>query len=217
MFKFPNGAVYGFASALATNVLASAITNASPAVATVPTDAVDDGSVVVVVSNWPTLTNRVAVANELTTTTTELIGIDTSDITEFPAGAGAGSLIIAGTFTEFSQQGDVSTSGGDQQYWTGQVLEDRGGRQIQIPIYKNAKTYTLPLYYDPKLPWYAAAKAVDRKKDPIVLRCRLPDGDTLYYYGYLSFDADPTMAVNTPMQNTMAFTSISEPTLVEAA
>ncbi|TAA12478.1 phage tail protein [Pseudoxanthomonas winnipegensis] len=216
-FKFPNGAVYGFATVLASGVLASAISNAQAAVATVPADSVNDGEVVVAISNWPTLTNRVGVADKLTATTVALTGLDTRDVSEFPAGAGAGRLLLADDFVEFSQQGEPSTSGGDQQFWTGQLLEDRSGRQIQIPTFKNAKVYTLPLYYDPSLPWYAAAKAADRKKEPVILRVRLPDGDALYYYGYLSFDGDPTMQVNTPMGNTMTFTSISEPTLVEAA
>ncbi|PZP57972.1 MAG: phage tail protein [Pseudoxanthomonas spadix] len=216
-FKFPNGAVYGFATVLASGVVASAISNAEAAVATVPPDSVADGQIVVAVSGWPTLTNRVGVADKLTSTTVALTGLDTSDLSEFPAGNGAGRLLIADNFVEFSQQGEPSTSGGDQQFWTGQVLEDRSGRQIQIPTFKNAKVYTLPLYYDPSLPWYAAAKAADRKKEPVILRVRLADGDALLYYGYLSFDSDPSMQMNTPMGNTMTFTSISEPTLVEAA
>jgi hypothetical protein len=214
--KFPNGAVFGISTALAAAVAASVISNANPAVATVPS-AVTEGTVLIVLSNWAALNNRVAVAGTGTSTTAPLEGIDTTDVTLFPTGEGAGSLIAATTFVDFSQQGDMSTSGGDQQFWSGQLLEDKSGRQIQIPTFRNAKVYTLPLYYDPSLPWYAAAKAADQKKEPIVLRCRLPDGDTLYYYGYLSFDGDPSIAMNNPMGNTMTFTALSSPTLIEAA
>lgn len=214
--KFPNGAVYGISTAVAAAVAASAISNASPAVATVA-DEIDADTVLIIQSNWAMLNNRVAVAGEGTETTVPLIGINTTDASLYPAGEGAGKLIAASAFVDFSQQGDLSTSGGDQQFWNGQFLENKSGRQIQIPTFRNAKVYTLPLYYDPSLPWYAAAKAADQKKEPIVLRCRLPDGDTLYYYGYLSFDGDPSIAMNNPMGNTMTFTSLSEPTLVEAA
>lgn len=75
----------------------------------------------------------------------------------------------------------------------------------------------MPLYYDPTLPWYAAAKAVDAKKEPVILRVKLPDGDALYYYGYLSFDGDPSLSMNNPMGNAMTFSALGEPTLVEAA
>lgn len=216
--KFPNGAVFGIATAVAAPITVTALSNAIAAVATAASMAsVAEDDVLIVTSAWPGANNRVAVAGTVTATTAQLLGLDTTDTSLYPAGQGAGSVAEASAFVDFSQQGDPSTSGGDQQFWTGQFLEDRSGRQISVPTIKNAKTLTLPLYYDSTLPWYAAARAADAKKQPVVLRCKLPDGDTLYWYGYLSFDGDPSIAANTPMQNTMTFTAISDATLVEGA
>lgn len=82
---------------------------------------------------------------------------------------------------------------------------------------QDGKVLTLPLYFDPTLPWYAAAKAADAKGMPLILRAKLPGGDTLYRYGYMSFDGDPTITANNPMGNTMTFTALTDSTLVEAA
>ena len=216
--KFPNGAVFGISTALTASILASALSNASPAVATVPTGSVDKGDVLVMLSAWPDANNIATQAGNVTTgasDTVQLLGLDTSDTDVFEAGKAAAKLMVASSFVDFTQQGDVSTSGGDQQFWTGQFLE--ASRQISVPTFKNVKTFTLPLYFDPKLPWFPAAKAADRKREPIVLRCKLPGGDTIYRYGYFSFDADPTMAANTPMGNTATFTALGDAILVEAA
>ncbi|NII53586.1 phage tail tube protein [Luteibacter sp. SG786] len=216
--KFPNGAVFGISTALSAAIIATTVSNANPAVATVPTGSVDEGDVLVMLSAWPDANNTAVEAGAVTegaSDTVELLGFDASDLEVFPAGLAAAQFMVASDFVDFSQQGDVSTSGGDQQFWTGQFLE--GSRQISVPTVKNAKTFTLPLYFDPKLPWYAAAKAADRKRKPIVLRCKLPDGDTIYRYGYFSFDADPTTAANNPMGNTATFTALGDAILVEAA
>lgn len=218
--KFPDGAVFGISTLLAAAVSASAVSNANPAVATVPTGTIDEGDVLVMTSAWPGLNNCVSQSGTVTvgaTDTVQLRGIDSTDTDLYPAGEADLKLAVASGFVDFSQQGDVSTSGGEQQYWQGRFLEDRSGRQISVPTIKTAKVLTLPLFYDPKLPWYAAAKAADAKKEPIVLRCKLPGGDVIYRYGYLSFDGDPTLTAANPMGNTMTFTALNESTLVEAA
>lgn len=219
MLKMPNGAIFGFSTAITAAVVASAVTNANPAVATVPTGSFDSDDVVVLQSGWPLANNSVAQVGDVTVGATdqvELLGFNSTETVLYPAGDAAMTLAVASGFVDFNQQGDVSTAGGEQNFWTGQLLEDPTGRQINIPTFKTAKVLTLPLFYDPALPWYDAAKVADAKKIPVVLRCKLPDGDALYRYGYLSFDGDPSLAVNTPMGNTMTFTALGETTLVEA-
>ncbi|ACE75752.1 P12 [Xanthomonas phage phiL7] len=208
----PKGIVFGFAPITATSNPVTGFTRASPAVATGTT--VATGSVVVIRSpNWTALNNRVSVVDA----TKGLSGIDTTDTVTFPGTSGAGELFVAGPFVNFSQQGEPSSAGGEQQFWTGQLLEDRSGRQIQLPTFKNVKTLTLPLYYDASLPWYNAAKAVDSRGEPVAVRMLLANGDAIYNYGYMSFDSDPTIAANTPMGNVATFSFLSESTLVRAA
>ena len=209
--RFPNGSVIGFSTSLTSGGSFTTITNAANAVTNAT---VDPGEIVVIeASGWSGIVNRATRVGAAGA----LLGIDTTNTTDYPAGQGGGQILVADNFVDFSQQGDLTTSGGEQQFWTGQFLEDVSGRQIQVPTFKNAKTITLPLYFDPALPWYDAAVAADRRKDPVVLRIRLPDGDTMYRYGYMSFDSDPTMSANNPMQVTMTFSSLGDAALVEAA
>lgn len=181
----------------------------------------DDSVVLVRASGWPLANNKVSVLD----TNDMLRGLDTTDLDLFPAtGFGIASVVAVGDpalpgggWTDFTQQGDPTTSGGEQQFWTGTLLEDPLGRQISLPTFKNAKQLTIPLYFDPSEPWYDRAKAADAKGEPVVLRAKMPNGDVLYWYGYLSFDADPSIAANTPMGNTATFTILGESTLVRRA
>jgi hypothetical protein len=217
---FPNGAVFGFSTAIGAAIAASAVSNADPAVATVATGAVDADDVLVMQSSWSLANNAVAEAGTVTTgatDTVQLLGLDSTDTELYPAAGASMTLMKASGFVDFSQQGDPSTSGGDQNFWTGQFLEDRSGRQINVPTFKSAMTLTLPVYFDKSAPWFAAAKLADAKRQPIVLRCTLPDGAKLYRYGYLSFNSDPSIAANNPMGNTVTFNAMGETTIVEAA
>ncbi len=216
--KMPKGTQFGFAPIITTQIPVSAFSKAAPPLASVASGAVDQGDIVLIgAPGWPLLNNLVSQAGAEAGGAVPLIGLDTTDAVLYPGTSGAGFLQKAGDFIDFTQQGDASTSGGDQQYWTGTLMEDPTGRQIQIPTFKNAKVLTLPLYFDSKLPWYAAAKAADAKGLPLILRAKLPGGDTLYRYGYMSFDGDPTITANNPMGNTMTFTALSDSTLVEVA
>lgn len=93
---FPSGAIIGFSTALDAAVIASAVSNADPAVATA-TGIVEDDVVVVTASGWPGLVNRVAVAGEVVTDSVPLNGIDTSDTAIYPALGGAGSSLRTAT------------------------------------------------------------------------------------------------------------------------
>lgn len=217
MLKFPSGAQFGISTAIGIAIASTDLSNDNPAEITTATGALAEGDVVVLQSTHPMLNNLATEVGTVATGVAELLGLDTTDATIYDIDDATTTVAIASGFVDFTQQGDPSTSGGDQQFWQGVFLEDRVGRQISVPTFKNAKVVTLPLYFDPALPWYAAAKKADIKKQPVVIRCKLPDGDTLYRYGYVSFDGDPSMSANNPMQNTATFTSLGEAILVEAA
>ena len=216
--KFPNGSQFGISTAISSVIAASAITNSNPAEVTTASGALSVGDVVVIESSHPMLNNLAAQVGTVTGTESKLLGLDTSDTSIYDGlGSARVRLFKASGFVDFTQQGDPTMSGGEQQFWSGVFLEDRTGQQISVPTYKNAKSITIPLYFDPDAEWYEAARKADLKKSPVVLRCKLPDGDVIYRYGYLSFDAEPNMAANSPMTNTATFTALGRAILVEAA
>lgn len=216
MQLFPNGTVFSVATALATAVAISAISNANPGVATTATPP-EEGDICVLTSGWPGLNNRVVRALDPTANGFTLEGFDTTAVAKYPAGAGAGSYQAASTWVTLSQVTSISKSGGDQQYFQWQYAEDPTGQQQQRPTYKNAKSIALKLDYDPALAWYNALDQADEAKEPVVLRAVLPNGAELFYLVYPSFDADPSMDLNQNMSNTATFSLISKLTRYDAA
>lgn len=202
--RFINGAQYAISTVLGSAVAVTAASNASPAVIT-PAPAAD--SIAVIQSGWPSLNDgvfKVGAAGQL-------LGSDTTDTSEYPAGEGVGAYRLASGFVGLSQVRDVDMGGGEQQYYQYQYVEDKSGRQRQAPTFKNAMAMTILLDYDPNLPWYAALQEADRKKETVVLRERLPGGDVIYYYGLLSFNDVPTKKINENMQVAATFSLQSDP------
>lgn len=203
--RFVNGTRFAVAPLNTVGVAISAISNANPAVATTATPPVQ-GDLVVINSNWLDL-NEVPVRVGATTANSFVLeGYDTSDLAMYPAGEGGGIYLKAGTFVNLSQVRDISTEGGDQNYFEYQYVEDKSRRMRRKPTYKSAMGYSIVMDEDATLPWYTALKEMDRKGEPVVLRETLPDGAVIYYVGTLSFNVIPSKTMN---QNTTVQASFS--------
>jgi hypothetical protein len=214
---FPNGTQFSFSTALGAAIPVTAITNADPAVASA-TAPPTDGSIVVVTSGWSALNDTVArTTGEVAGTSFELEGVDTTDTTIYPAGEGVGSVAVASSFVGLTQINDATMSGGEQQFYQFQYVEDKSGRQRQKPTYKNAMVLTLTMDYDPTLGWYDDLITVDQAGALIVLKTILPSGDTILYLGYPSFNPTPTFAKNTNQQVTATFSLVCRPIRYAAA
>lgn len=213
---FINGTKYSVSTGLAAAVPVTAITNAKPAVATAATPPVD-GSILVINSGWSELDETVARSANADADSFELEGVDTTSTTRFPAGEGAGSVRVVSGWVSLDQVRDVQVTGGDQQYFQYQYVEDRSSRQRQKPTFKNAITLTFLLDYDPSKLWYQALIEADAARDPVVVRGILPNGAVLLYYAYPSFNKVPTGTVNENLQNTATFSLIADPIRYEAA
>lgn len=216
MQTFPNGTIFSVSNALAAAVAISAISNANPAVASSATPPTDD-SIIVLTSGWPDANGRVFRTQGADLDSFELEGLDTTSLQRYPAGAGAGSFRKVSTWVTLSQVRDVAKSGGEQQFFQWQYVEDISRRQRQRPTYKNAKVLTLTLDYDPALAWYEALTQADNLGEPVVLRAVLPNGAELYYSVYPSFDDDPSMTLNENMTNVATFSLNSQLSRYEAA
>lgn len=213
---FPNGTKYEVSTALAAAIAVTAISNASPAVATAVAPPAD-GSIVIITSGWSSLSETIARTLGAEANSFELEGVDTTDVVEYPAGQGAGQVQRVSTWVEVDQVRSVATSGGDQQFFTYQYVGDKSGRQRQKPTVKSPMVLTFQLDYDPGKPWYAALIAADRAGVPVALKAVLPSGDEMYYLAYPSFNKVPTQAVNENMQNTATFSLITDPVRYKGA
>lgn len=203
---FPNGSTFAISGTLEAAKTVTAISNANPGVASSTAHGFANGDIIVL-GNSSRLDQRVVRAANIAANTFELEGLDTTSTTLYPAGFGVGSAQRAGTastgFTSLSQTVDVSPSGGEQQFNQWAYIED--GRQRQRPTFKNARSLTLQMHYDPSLAWHAALLAADLAGDVRVLRVTLPTGAKLFYAVYVGFDGQPAIQINENMTVNASF------------
>ncbi|QYW02485.1 major tail protein [Stenotrophomonas phage Silvanus] len=213
---FVNGTRFAVARLASLGVAISAVTNAKPPVATTANPP-EQGDIVVVTSNWPGLTDVPVRAGVVTANTFELDGYDTTNLGLYPAGEGGGVFRATETFVSLSQVRDVTTEGGDQNYFEYQYVEDQTNRQRRKPTYKSAMGYNIVLDEDSDLPWFNELKEMDRLGEPVVLRETTPKGDVILYVGTVSFNSIPTKTLNENSTVTASFSINSDPIRYKAA
>jgi hypothetical protein len=208
--KLPNGILFALATAYDAADTVSAVTNASPAVATTSAShGIATGDYLQVNSGWARLDQRIVRAAAASGSTLTYEGIDSSDTNVFPAGTGIGSVLRINTWQQISQVLDASTSGGDMQFANYSFLEN--DFEAQLPTQASAMSIKLQLADDPSLAGYIALKAAADARALRALRATMPDGSKLLYNGYVSFNETPSMTKNQVMAVTATFSLMSKP------
>jgi hypothetical protein len=209
--RFVNGTRFAVAPLAALSVAISAISNANPAVASTTTPPAT-GSIVVVISNWPGMTDVPARVGTVVAGTSFVIeGYDTTNTGLYPAGEGGGVFKATQAFVSLSQVREVTTEGGDQNYFDYQYVEDRSNRQRRKPTYKSAMGYNIVMDEDSDLPWFEALREMDAQGEQVVLRETMLNGDVIYYVGTVSFNAIPSKTLNENSTVTASFSINSDP------
>lgn len=191
--QVPNGTIFAIASGYGSPVTVTALSNASEAVATA-TNTFSNGDFVEVTSGWSRLTNKVVRLKTVSGSGFTLEGIDTSNTTIYPAGAGTGTVRKVTGFTQIAQVLSSNTSGGEQQFTTYQFVE--ADAQKQIPTFKTPQTLTLSIADDAAQPGFIALGVANDDRAQRAIRATLPSGSLILYNGYCSLNRTPTMTVN---------------------
>ena len=100
--SLPNGVLLALATAYAAPQTISAISNASPGVATCTAHGYANGDILEITSGWSRLNNKLVRAASVAANTFQLEGIDTSSTSLYPAGSGIGTVRKVTTFTQIS-------------------------------------------------------------------------------------------------------------------
>lgn len=207
--KLPDGAIVSLATTYGGALSVTAITNASPAVASSTAHGLANGDLISVTSGWSNLNNRVVRVSGVTANTFNLEGIDTTSTTLFPAGSGIGSVQKITAFAQISQILEFTTTGGDQQFTTFSFLEQ--DFETQIPTITSAQSITIGIADDPALAGYIALKAAAELKAIRALRLTLRDGSLILYQGYVALNETPTLTKGNVMQVSSTFSLQSRP------
>ena len=208
--SLPNGVTFALGMAVTAEKPITAITNASPAVASCTAHGFAASSYLIVKSGWQKLNERIVrVATGSATDSIKLDGIDTTDTNLFPAGGGAGSAASVSSWIQITQVLNASTSGGDMQFANYSFLEN--DFDSQIPTQASPMSIALEVADDPTLAGYMALKQASDSRKPYAFMATFPSGSKILYYGYVSFNETPTMTKGNVMACKATFSLLSKP------
>lgn len=200
-YSLPNGSTFDVAASYTTPVSISTISNANPAVVSATAHGLAEGDVVLLVSGWVKLNNRSFRVGTVTTDTFVLEGVDTTDVSKYPVGAGVGSVVSAASWVQIPQITTVDFTGGDQNMYTFQFLEDDDERQF--PTNKSAISLTLTVADDPAQAYVPLIEGYDESKTINILRLNLINGSTILYPSIVTISSTPSLTVNELMTRTV--------------
>lgn len=207
--SLPNGALISIANGYGSAVTVTALTNASPPVATATAHGFVAGDFLEVTSGWSRLTNKVVKVGTVTSNTFELLGIDSTLTSIYPAASGTGTVRKITGYTQLAQVLTSASSGGDQQFLTYQFLE--ADAQKQIPTFKNAAGLTFTVADDPAQPGYIVALAANDDRLQRGVKATLPNGSVISYNAYISVNKTPSLTVNQLMDFQVTMSLLAEP------
>lgn len=207
--SLPNGSTIGLASGYGSKITVTALSNASPPVASATAHGLTTGDYVEVTSGWSRLNNKIVRVTSIDADSFSLEGIDTSSTTIYPAGSGTGSVRKVTGFTQLAQILSSTSSGGDQQFLDVQFLE--ADAQVRIPTVKNAAGLALSIADDPSLPGYQLASAANDDRLPRAMLITTANGSKIAYNAYVSLNKIPSLTVNQAMACEVTLSFLNEP------
>lgn len=169
-------------SALATALPITAITKASPGVATITGTVPADGAFVQIGANgMRQVDGRVFRVDNPVGQAFALEGEDTTNYDTFVSGGTGAQVITFGT--SLTTATNVSAAGGDFDFVDTTTIHDN--KKSQIPGLPNASTYTFDCIWDPADPGLAAMKAASDQQAMRAFKFTFPNGRIMVFTGYV--------------------------------
>jgi len=199
-YYFPQGTKVFYSNTLATAKPLSAITNATPAVATSVAHGYADLDPVLLASAWADAASTVFEVDQLTADTFSLLGLNATDTNVYPSGSAAGSTAQKiGTWVEVPQILSISATGGGVKYGT---ISPIGSRQdTKQPIGFEAAGLDVKIGYDPTNAIIQAMQQLTRVFGKVALKLLIPGGGRVYRYGNIACGEFPEIgSKDSPIQ-----------------
>jgi hypothetical protein len=211
----PDGAIISIATTYDASTKAiTAVTNASPAVASAAAHGYANGALLEVKSGWNRINDTIIRVSASAAGTFALEGVDATNAQFYPPGTGTGTVRAITGFTQVGQILEFSTSGGEQQFATYSFLEEDFERQL--PSITSAQSITMSIADDTSLAGYIALKAASEARTNRALRLTLKNGDVLLYNGILSLNETPSLTKGSVMAVSCSFSLQGRPTRYRA-
>lgn len=199
-----DGSILSIASTYGTSVVMSAITNATEAVATLGAGhAVVVGDFLEVSSAWPDLDGKILRVKTVATNDVTLEGFNTTDVTKFPAAGGAGTIKRITAWANLGQITDIDTTGGDQQYYQFQYLNQLQSQQV--PIGKSPIVMSLMMADDITLAQMAILRTAEQSGSPKGMRIVFRNATRTLANGYWSMAYMPKIKIGEANKRAIGF------------
>ena len=202
-YSFPEGSAFYFSSTFASAKTISALTNASPAVATATAHGYTTADEILLSSGWEDATDGVYEVTVSDSATFTVDGLVTTDTNFFPTGSGTGTAQKISGWTAIPQVLTIATSGGDPRFTTISPLAKRNS--INVPTGFNATSITLTLGHDPSNASYQTMLTISRSLTKVAFKMVLSGGGTSYGYGYLAVSEVPSLNIGQANQVQASF------------
>lgn len=197
-------------SAMGADVTMSAVTNANPAVATIAGGhAIIVGDYIRITSGWDMLNGRVVRVSAVAVNDITLEGVDTSNTTRYPVGAGVGSIAEVTTWTQLSQLKTLSTSGGDISFADVTSLSDQDQRQM--PTVRSPVQMSIEYFDDQSLAWIDEVTTASDARTPYPVMMTFTSGARTVGNAYWSLATIPTVALNEAVTSKIDLSYASTP------
>lgn len=190
-FYFPEGSRLYYSSTFAAAKTLTVVSNATPdALATSASHGYSDNDELLYEGGWEDVDGMVFRADQQSTDTFKLLGLDSSDTDFFPAGSGVGTTKKISDWVAIPRlKNDISTDGGDPRFNEINLLARRNG--IRVPVGFNPSNFNVSMYDDPSDATITAMLALSRKLTPLAFKMVVSGGATSYGYGYMAVSEVP--------------------------
>jgi hypothetical protein len=212
----PDGATVSLATSYSAPKVITGISNANPGVATFATGhGIVQGDIFQLTSGWSGLNERMIKAGLPVADAIPLTGMNTTDVSRFPVGTGAGTAREVATFTQISQILSFETSGGEASSVIFSYLDEDFERSL--PSVTSAQTIKIGIADDDTLAGYIALNDASNDRTLRALKLTLRNGSIILYTGIVSFNITPTVTKGEVMQVTATFALQARPVRYNAA
>lgn len=198
-YYFPQGTKVFYSNTLATAKTITAITNASPAVATAIAHGFVDLDPVLIASAWADASDSVFEVDQLTVDTFGVLGLNATDTGVYPSGSGAGSAKKISNWIEVPQILTLAANGGGVKYGT---ISPLGSRQdSKQPIGFDAAGLDIKIGYDPTNAVITTMQTLTRVFGKVAVKLVIPGGGRVYGYGNIACNEFPEIgSKDSPIQ-----------------
>lgn len=167
----------------------SAITNASPAVATSTSHGYSNNDELLFLSGWELANNGVYLAAGVATNTVNMSGLNSTNTNLYAAGTGVGTLSKVSGWIELPQVTEINTSGGTPRYIDIQPIKNVQG--LKLPNGFDPLQITFTMGFDNSLSNWATLLDISRTGTLVAYKSVKASGAATYGYGYFAMTEAP--------------------------